>query len=99
MVSTKAAMVDTKRNPKGERGAQALHRRRTHGRRFKRRIINRSLEPGVSVARIALEHQLNANLAFKWRREHLRPLATPAPRQANAAAGAHRYTAGVVEAG
>ncbi|WP_260444768.1 transposase [Burkholderia sp. Bp8986] len=25
-------------------------------------------EPGVSVARFAMEHGLNANLVFKWRR-------------------------------
>jgi len=29
----------------------------------------------VSVAAIALEHRLNTNLVFKWRRDHLRELA------------------------
>jgi len=28
-------------------------------------------EPGVSVARLALEHGINANMLHKWRREHL----------------------------
>jgi transposase len=33
------------------------------------------LVPGASVAKIALEHQLNTNLLFKWRRRYLRELA------------------------
>ncbi|WP_232456561.1 IS66-like element accessory protein TnpA [Burkholderia ubonensis] len=28
-------------------------------------------EPGVSVAKLAREHGLNANLVFTWRRQHL----------------------------
>jgi transposase len=35
------------------------------------------LVPGASVAEIALEHRLNANLLFKWRRRYLRELAGP----------------------
>ncbi len=31
--------------------------------------------PGASVAKIALEHRLNTNLLFKWRRRYLRELA------------------------
>jgi len=42
-----------------------------------------SLEPGVSVAAIAMAHGINANLLFGWRRRHLeaagqREPATPA---------------------
>ena len=33
--------------------------------------------PGASVAKIALEQRLNANLLFKWRRRYLRELAGP----------------------
>lgn len=33
--------------------------------------------PGASVAKIALEHRLNTNLLFKWRRRYLRELAGP----------------------
>jgi transposase len=32
--------------------------------------------PGASVAQIALEHRLNANLLFKWRRRYLREFAS-----------------------
>lgn len=76
------AIVDTKKTLGKGIGRLALRRRRTHPRVFKRRIVKLSLEPGASVARIALEHQLNANLVFKWRREHLRSLAAPIGRQA-----------------
>ena len=34
-----------------------------------------TLVPGASVAKIALEHRLNTNLLFKWRRLYLRELA------------------------
>lgn len=74
--------MDTKRNLKGRANPQAVRRRRTHSRVFKRRIVRLSVEPGASVARIALEHQLNANLVFKWRRDHLRSLAKPITREA-----------------
>ncbi len=36
-----------------------------------------TLVPGASVAKIALEQRLNANLLFKWRRRYLRELAAP----------------------
>jgi len=32
----------------------------------KRELVEACLQPGVSVARIALEHGLNANLLRKW---------------------------------
>jgi transposase len=34
----------------------------------KRRIVEETLAEGVSVARIALAHGVNANLVFNWRR-------------------------------
>lgn len=37
---------------------------------FKRRLAAMSCMPGVSVAKLALEHQLNANMLFKWRRHY-----------------------------
>ncbi|HWW71748.1 MAG TPA: transposase [Duganella sp.] len=37
---------------------------------FKRALVALSLEPGVSVARIAREHGVNANQVFNWRRLH-----------------------------
>lgn len=38
---------------------------------FKRKLAQQACEPGVSVAQLALQHQLNSNMVFKWRR-HLR---------------------------
>lgn len=35
---------------------------------FRREIAKLANEPGVSVARLAMERGLNANLVFKWRR-------------------------------
>lgn len=49
-----------------------------HGRRrrstnypleFKRKLAQQACEPGVSVAQLALQHDLNANMVFKWRRQ------------------------------
>lgn len=37
---------------------------------FKRRLAGVACELGVSVAKLALEHGVNANLLFKWRRQY-----------------------------
>lgn len=37
---------------------------------FKREIAAAACAPGISVAKLALEHGLNANLLFKWRRQY-----------------------------
>jgi transposase len=50
-------------------------RRREHSAEFKRDLIARSLQPGVSVAAIAMEGGINANLLFGWRRKHLDAMA------------------------
>lgn len=50
-------------------------RRREHSQLFKAEIVQASLQPGASVSALALEHGLNANLVFAWRRAHLRSLA------------------------
>jgi len=42
--------------------------RRVHDAQLKKRVIAACAEPGASVARIALEHGLNANLVHRWRR-------------------------------
>lgn len=49
--------------------------RRRYTAEFKREVVERTLVAGASVAAIALEHRLNTNLLFKWRRDHLRQLA------------------------
>ncbi|WP_338761275.1 transposase [Massilia sp. METH4] len=32
-------------------------------------MAQQAFEPGVSVAQLALQHQLNSNMVFKWRRQ------------------------------
>jgi transposase len=51
---------------------QARPTRRKHAAAFKRELVERSLQPGASVSGIALENGINANVLFRWRREHLR---------------------------
>jgi transposase len=43
--------------------------RRRHSAAFKRKLLELSQQRGASVAAIALEHGVNANLLFKWRRQ------------------------------
>ena len=64
------------------------HRRR-HSPEFKARVVAACQEPGVSVARVALEHGLNDNMVRRWikaanplsvpTRPDFVPLALPAP--------------------
>ena len=61
-----------------EQDTQAKRRRREHSTALKRELIGRSLRPGASVSGIALDSGINANLLFKWRREHLRAVAAAA---------------------
>lgn len=37
---------------------------------FKRRLAVEACEPGVSVAKLALQYGLNTNMVFKWRRQY-----------------------------
>jgi transposase len=53
--------------------------RRLHERAFKDELIAQSLVSGASVAGIAMKGGINANLLFKWRREHVRAMAVSAP--------------------
>lgn len=46
--------------------------RRHHDRAFKAKLVQQCLEPGASVSAIALEHGINANMLFTWRRAWLR---------------------------
>lgn len=43
-------------------------RYKRHSLEFKRRIVEQTLVPGASVARIAQEHGINANQVFNWRK-------------------------------
>jgi transposase len=40
----------------------------------KRRIVEETLQPGASVARVARAHGVNANQVFTWRRQYHRGL-------------------------
>ena len=66
---------------------RAPRRRREHSAEFKRELVARSLEPGASVAAIAMDSGINANLLFGWRRRHMNALAQaePAPPRSPAA--------------
>jgi len=46
-------------------GRDRYHR---HSLEFKRSLVEQTLRPGVSVARIAREHGVNANQVFGWRK-------------------------------
>jgi transposase len=60
-------------------------RRRRYDRTVKQLIVEQTLVPGASVARIAREHGLNANQLFKWRRQHLAATAPLVPGKTDAA--------------
>ena len=47
-------------------------RRRNHEPAFKAELIAQSLVAGASVSAIAMKGGVNANLLFKWRREHVK---------------------------
>ncbi len=46
--------------------------RRQHDRAFKADLVEQTLQAGASVAVIARNNGINANLLFKWRRDHRR---------------------------
>jgi len=69
-------MVHTMKRVQDNRSlAGKASQRRQYDAAFKRHLVELSLAPGASVAKIALDHRLNANILFKWRRRHLRELA------------------------
>jgi hypothetical protein len=80
-------MVHTMKSFKTIALARKATKRRQYEPAFKRHLVELSLVPGASVAKIALDHRLNANILFKWRRYHLRELArsTPKPLAGHAA--------------
>jgi transposase len=51
----------------GEREADG-EKRRMRTKAERRRIVEETLEPGASVARVARAHGVNANQVFKWRK-------------------------------
>jgi transposase len=76
-------MVHTMKRLQEDRSlARKATKRRQYDVAFKRHLVELSLVPGASVAKIALDHRLNANILFKWRRYHLRELARATPKPA-----------------
>jgi transposase len=59
-------------------------KRRHYDQAFKRHLVELTLVPGASVARIALDHRINANILFRWRRHYLRELGGAAAKPATA---------------
>src|SRR5690606_14611495 len=55
-------------------------RRRRHSTQFKENVVRECLQPGVSIASVALRHGLNANMLRKWVIDGEHKL--PAPRAA-----------------
>jgi transposase len=47
--------------------------RRTFTAEFKHQLIQQCLQPDTSVAKVAMQHQINANLLHKWIR-HFRSM-------------------------
>jgi len=43
---------------------------RHHSEEFKRAIVEQSFQPGVSVARLARENDVNTNQVFGWRKRY-----------------------------
>jgi|SRR5450830_1314435 len=41
-------------------------RRRSYSKSFKAQVIQECVQPGASIASVALSHSLNANLVHKW---------------------------------
>jgi len=49
-----------------ESGYGHRRRRRRHSAEFKARVVAACRKPGVSIAAVALDHRLNANLLRRW---------------------------------
>jgi transposase-like protein len=45
---------------------------RTYTRQFKAELVAASQQPGASIAAIALQHGMNANVLHRWLKEHAR---------------------------
>jgi len=75
--------------------SEAPNKRRRFTPAFKARILADCQQPGASIARIALDHGLNANLVHKWIRASRQqspsssflPIALPAPSAQSQASG------------
>jgi transposase len=48
----------------------AARTRRRHSPQFRAQVVSACLQPGVSIAAVALANRLNANLVRRWVKEH-----------------------------
>ena len=62
------AFMDTNLHQHTRRGPRGPYRR--HSIEFKRAIVEQSLQPGLSVSRLARRHDINANQIFAWRKAY-----------------------------
>ncbi len=49
---------------------------------FKRKVVEVTFQPGTSVSLIAREHDINANLVFRWRQQYQEGVFGPASQAA-----------------
>ena len=66
-------------------------RRRRHSAEFKAQVVAACRTPGVSIAAIALEHRLNANLLRRWMVEEERAREAGLIAAANGSVGAETF--------
>jgi len=78
MDSSNAAVVDAVSSRKALPPAKRQHR----SPELKRQIVEETLAPGASVARVARAHGVNANQVFAWRRQYQQGLLKAAKRLA-----------------
>ena len=76
MDSSNVAVVDAVSSRKALPPAKRQHR----SPELKRQIVEETLAPGASVARVARAHGVNANQVFAWRREYQQGLLKAAKR-------------------
>lgn len=73
--------------------------RRRHDKQAKAELVQACLKPGASVARVALEHGINANLLRKWITLHLQKQEPPAIATSQSVAPSPSSFVPVVQAG
>ena len=76
MDSSNAATLDAVSSRKALPPVKRQHR----SPEFKRQIVEQTLAPGASVARVAQAHGVNANQVFAWRRRYQQGLLKAAKR-------------------
>ncbi len=71
---------------------QPVVKRQRRSAEEKRRIVEATLVPGASIARVAREHGVNANQVFQWRYEYRKQTSGARTSEGGVVAG-HRWSA------